>query len=258
MMKLATMVTALALALPVMCSGQAPLDPTRLEIDRAALTRLLAQYEAVAQSTGYSDETRQEGLAKAEIIRERLRSGDFRSGDRIALLIEGEEAGQWDTLTVEPDLTVDVATLGPISLEGVLRSELQAHLTTEVARFIQSPIVRAHALIRISILGVTRPGFYTMAADLPLTEAVMLAGGPAPGSRPGEIRIERGRDVLWSVEDLFIPVADGRTLDQLGLQEGDRVLLPVDPAGAQAQLVPAVLRDALYILVPLFLGVRIR
>ena len=64
-----------------------------------------------------------------------------------------------------------------------------------------------------------------MPADLPLSEAVMLAGGPAPGIDPGQIRVERGQGVLWSVEELLTLVAEGRTLDELGLQAGDRIIL---------------------------------
>jgi len=257
MIKIVTIVTALALALPVMCSGQAPSDPKRLDIDRAELTRLLAQYDAVVQSTAYSDELRQEGRAQADLIRERLSAGDFRPGDQIALVIEGGETVQWDTLSVEAGLVVNVPTLGPIGLQGVLRSELQTHLLTEIARFIQSPIVRAHALVRVSVLGVGRPGFYTIPADLPLSDAVMLAGGPAAGADPGEIRIERGQEVLWSVEDLLVPVADGLTLDELGLQAGDRIVLPQDVPNTQAQVLQQFLQNALFIAIPLLLRVGI-
>ncbi len=191
MSKIVTIVAALAFAVPALCSGQDPLGPTRLEIDRAELTRRLAQYDAVAQSTAYSDVLRQVGRSQADIIRERLAIGDFRSGDQIELLIGGAEAPQWNTLAVEAGPLVNVPTLGPISLQGVLRSELERHLGTEIGRFIRSPRVETHALIRVSMAGVGQPGFYTMRADVPLSEAVMLAGGPGAAD-PGEIRIERG------------------------------------------------------------------
>ena len=80
MTKLVTMVAALTVAVPALCSGQDPLGPTRLEIDRAGLTRLLAQYDAVARSTAYSDVLRQEGRRQAVGVRERLRTGDSRCG----------------------------------------------------------------------------------------------------------------------------------------------------------------------------------
>ncbi len=219
------MVTALLFAGPALCSAQDPIGPTRLESDRAELRRLMAQYDAVALSTAYSEVLRGEGRVRADFIRERLSTGDFRPGDQIALLIEGGGAVQWDTLTVEAGPLIDVPTLGPILLQGVLRSELETHLSTELGRFIQTPRVQARALIRVAFLGVGQPGFYVMPAELPLSEAVMLAGGPGAGVDPGQIRIERGQDVLWSVEELLAPVAEGLTLDDLGLQAGDRIIL---------------------------------
>ena len=39
------------------------------------------------------------------------------------------------------------------------------------------------------------------------------------------MRVERGQEVLWSVEELLAPVAEGRTLDDLGLRAGDRIIL---------------------------------
>ena len=255
MSKLVMIVIALALAVPALCNGQDPLGPTRLEIDRAELTRRLAQYDAVAQSTAYSDVLREVGQSQADIIRERLSKGDFRSGDQVELLIGGEESPQWNTLAVEAGPLLNVPTLGPISLQGVLRSELETHLGTEIGRFIRSPRVEAHALIRVSIEGGGQPGFHTVRADLPLSEVVMLAGGPG-GSVPGRIRIERGEDVIWSVEELLAPLADGRSLDELGLQAGDRIVLP--EAVGSTGVLWRVLRSAAYVALPMFLGIRLR
>ena len=237
--RIVTMITGLAFTVPAFCSGQDTVDPTRLDIDRAELTSLLAQYDAVAMSTAYSDVLRDEVRADAGVIRERLSIGDFRAGDQIGLIIEGGPAVQWDTLTltVEAGPLIDVPNLGPILLEGVLRSELETHLGKEFGRFMQTPRIQAHALIRVSVMGVLQPGFYMMPADLPLSEAVMLAGGPAPDADPGQIRVERGLDVLWSVDELLAPVAAGRTLDDLGLQAGDRIIIRAGSApGASRDL----------------------
>ena len=225
MTRIVTTVAALAFLVPALCSGQDLLRPIRLESDRAELTRLLAQYDAVALSTAYSEVLRNEGRVRGDLIRERLRTGDFRAGDQIALLIEGRGDLQWDTLRVEAGPLIEVPTLGPIPLQGVLRSELETHLDAEIGRFIQTPRVQARSLIRVSFMGVGRPGFYMMPAELPLSEAVMLAGGPAAGVDPGQMRIERGQRVLFSVEELLAPVAAGSTLDELGVQAGDRILL---------------------------------
>ena len=253
--RLVIMTTALAFAVPAMCSGQDAVDPSRLEIDRAELTRLLTQYDAVAMSTAYSDALREEGRAQASTIRERLSVGDFRAGDQIGVIIEGAGAVQSDTLTltVEAGPLIDVPSLGPIPLEGVLRSELETHLGKEFGRFLQSPRVQAHALIRVSVMGVAQPGFYMIPADLPLSEAVMLAGGPGLGADPGQIRVERGADVLWSVEELLAPVAAGGTLDDLGLRAGDRIILREGSAPGAGPDASTVLRSTVLVAIPALL-----
>ena len=223
--RIVTTVAALAFLVPALCSGQDAPGAPRLESERDELIRLLAQYDATALSTAYSDELRSEGRARAALIQERIEAGDFQAGDQIALLLEGAGAVPWDTLTVEAGPLINLPTLGPIYLQGVLRSELEAHLERELSVFIQTPRVQAHALIRLAFMGVGRPGFYMMPAELPLSEAVMLAGGPAGGVDPGQMQVQRGQEVLWSVEELLAPVAAGRTLDDLGLQAGDRIIL---------------------------------
>ena len=260
MTKLAMMVTVLVLADLALCSGQDSLGPTRLEIDRAELTSLLDQYDAMVQSTAYSDVLRNEVRAQADLIRERLRLGDFQAGNEIVLFIEGGGATQSDTLTVESGPLIDVPTLGPILLHGVLRSELETHLATEIGRFIQTPKIQARALIRVSVAGaVGQPGFYALPTDLRLSDVVTLAGGAQAGADPGRIRVERGRDELWSVEELLAPVAQGRTLDEVGLQPGDRIILQEGSAsGVQSEFVQRLIQSAPFILMTVLLGRTIR
>jgi len=258
MTKLVTIVAALAV--PVLCSGQYSLASTRLEIDRAELASLLDQYEAIVRSTAYSDVLRDEVREQADLIRERLSMGDFQPGNQIVLSFEAGGSVQSDTLTVESGPLIDVPTLGPILLHGVLRSELETHLATEIGRFIQAPRIQARALIRVSVAGdVGRPGFYALPTDLRLSDVVTLAGGATGGADPGRIRVERGQDVLWTVEELLVPVADGRTLDDLGLQPGDRVILRGGSASlVQSPFLQRLIQSLPFILVSLLLGRTIR
>ena len=152
------------------------------------------------------------------------------------------------------------STLGPILLHGVLRSELETHLATEIGRFIQTPRIQARALIRVSVAGaVGRPGFYALPTNLRLSDVVTVAGGAQGGADPGQIRVERGTDELWSVEALLAPVAEGRTLDDLGLQPGDRIILRGGSASVvQSPFLQRVVQSAPFILVSVFLGRTIR
>jgi polysaccharide export outer membrane protein len=201
-----------------------------LVMERAELVAALELYEDVAESSAYSGRVRESARRDLERIRDRLANGDFKVGDRVNLRVEGEPDIP-PTLQVEPGPRITIPVIGPISLSGVLRSELQEHLTRELARFIQNPVVQAEGEIRISIQGgVGAPGFYTVPADILVGEALMLAGGPGQ-SNLEEMRIERGSQVLWEGDELQAVIAEGRTLDQLNLQAGDQIMLPVAADG---------------------------
>ena len=232
MNKRLTIATVLVLADPVLCSGQDFLDPSRFEIDRPELSSLLSHYDAIVQSTAYSDVLRDEVRVQVDIIRARLTLGDFQAGDEIVLSM-----GEGDIqLEVESGPMIDVPSLGPILLRGVLRSELETHLTREIGRFIQTPRIQARALIRVSVSGaVGQPGFYALPTNTRLSDVVTLAGGPTGGGDPGQIRVERGTDELWSLEELLAQVAAGRTLDDVGIQPQDRIIV-VPGASSSAAL----------------------
>ena len=103
------------------------------------------------------------------------RAAAFQAGDRILLRVEGDSALS-DTFTVVAGPALRLPIFGEISLAGVSRSDLEAHLTRELGRYIKNPVVQARALIRVSVLGeVTRPGFYAVPVDLVLPDALMLA-----------------------------------------------------------------------------------
>ena len=114
----------------------------------------------------------------------------------------------------------------------MLRSEVEEHITEALGRYIRDPEVRARALMRMSVQGaVGRPGFYVVPADMLLSEAIMIAGGPAQDSNLDRIRIERGSVVLWEDEEAREALRQGLTLDQLNLQAGDQVVVPTARSG---------------------------
>ena len=132
-----------------------------------------------------------------------------------------------DTFTVRSGRRLVIPVLGEIALHGVLRSELEPHLAGELARYVRDPDVDAHSLIRLGVLGaVANPGFYTIPADALVTDAIMRAGGPANSAELASLRIERHEEEIWAGEPLQRAVDDGRTLDQMNLRAGDRIVLP--------------------------------
>src|SRR6266702_392779 len=154
------------------------------------------------------------------------RTTPFQVGDRILLHVEGDSALS-DTFTVVAGPALRLPEIGEISLAGVPRAGLEAHLTRELGRFIKDPVVQAHALIRVSVFGeVTRPGYYAVPIDLVLADALMVAGGATKDARVERLSIQRGNSSLWSGDPLQTAIARGATLDELGIRAGDRIQVP--------------------------------
>jgi len=164
--------------------------------------------------------------AEAALIRSRLEGGDFQAGDRIMVWIEGEPQLS-DTFTVAAGTMLELPQVGALPLQGVLRSELKDRLQGHLARYLRAPVVEARPLIRLLVEGdVARPGFYAVAPQQPLADVITQAGGLTPRAKATAIRIERGREKIWSGEPLQEALGRGYSLDQLSLRAGDRVLVP--------------------------------
>src|SRR5438105_6796996 len=154
------------------------------------------------------------------------RTTPFQIGDRILLHVEGDSTLS-DTFTVVAGPALKLPNIGDISLAGVPRADIEAHLTRELGRFMKDPVVQARALIRVSVVGeVLRPGYYAVPIDLVLADALMVAGGGTKDARVEELRIMRGDSPLWSGNKLQTEIAQGATLDQLGIRAGDRIQVP--------------------------------
>ena len=152
--------------------------------------------------------------------------GDVQVGDRILLQVEGDDS-LTDTFTVEAGPALKLRAIGTVSLAGVRRADLESYLARELAKYLRSPVVHAHVLVRMAILGeVEHPGFYAVPADLVLGDALMRAGGPTRDARVERLRVERDRAVIWEGERLRRAIAEGKTLDQMGLKAGDQVVVP--------------------------------
>jgi len=122
--------------------------------------------------------------AQAALVRQRLKDGDFQVGDRIAIVVRGDSTLS-DTATVRAGRVIQLKNLPPIPLAGVLRSELQEYLTKQLSQYLKNPTVQVTPLVQIAVVGnVGHPGFFWVPADLTLTDAIMLAGGPTYLVRP--------------------------------------------------------------------------
>ena len=179
-----------------------------------------------ADLTGMADRLSrgsEEDRARASGLRARLREGDFQPGDRIRLVLDGAVT-QDDTLPVGAGSKIRLKDIGEISLAGILRSELQAHMTKELGRYIRDVRVQATPLVRLSVLGpVGKPGFYYMPSDIPITEAIMRAGGPGGTADLKKTVVRRNSKELYDSRNTRRALNEGLTLDQLSLRDGDSI-----------------------------------
>lgn len=223
---LVTTLLAAVVAVPLPAQEYGNWDAGRPQMTRQELTDLLTRLEEMSNSSAVSGTIRSKAREEARMVQDRLTNGDIRVGDQIFLQVEGEDA-LTNTFTVRPGTILTLPGVGDVSLQGVLRSELESRMQTELAKYLRRPVVRAESLIRVTITGaVTRPGFYGVRPERLLSDAVMEAGGPVPGADLNSIYIERAGQRIWDGEYLQRAIADGRTLDQLSLQAGDQIYVP--------------------------------
>ena len=199
--------------------------------DRPLATR--EQLESALRGAGASE--------AAARIKQRLEMGDFHRGDRIVLLVQGEEA-LTDTFVVSmgsggAELLLPPPTVGTMPLKGVLRSELQEKLADYVGRFRTNAVVRAQPLIRLSIQGeVAKPGIYSVPADARLADALMAAGGTTQYAKPNKALIERNGEKIWEGSSFETD------LDALALRDGDQIVIDSNrPRGSDNLRIAALL-----------------
>ena len=207
-------ILALAAALVLV----APLWAQATATDQGLLNRpQLEQQLALAERDNRSLE--------AAAIRQRLRDGDFQVGDRIVVTVQGETF-LTDTFTVRTGRTISFPNLPDISLQGVLRRELNDHLKREIGKYVRDPSVKATSLIRIAVMGeVARPGYYSVPSDYLASDAIMAAGGPTPLAELKKSTLRRGNSILLDRAGMQQAIAAGATLDKLDVRPGDELVV---------------------------------
>lgn len=220
----ATWIAFLFAAAPATAQSNNPQPSRNAQASREELMILAADAERQAASGG-NEEARQQKLLEATELRERLRDGDFQVGDRIVLSVHGDSA-LTDTFVVRAGRTLSLPNVSEVSLAGVLRSELQAFLSKEIARYVREPVVQTSSLIRLAVLGeVIRPGFYAVGSDVLVTDVIMLAGGPNSAADLRKVSVRRGAREVWTSDRIHAAMTQGTTLDQLNLRAGDELVI---------------------------------
>jgi len=192
---------------------------------RSALETRAARAESVAALDSETSTVRAERRAEASALRARLRDGDFHVGDRITVNVAGEPTLS-NTYTVRSGNVLEIPSIGEVALHGVLRDELHDVLLREIARYIKQPEIQVTTLVNVGILGaIGRPGFYGVAPDAALTDVLMTAGGPTGNTDLARSRIMRGASEFANAAMVRRLLEENATIDQLGLQSGDQIIV---------------------------------
>ena len=223
----------------------------RLLASRAELEQRLTQLRQMAGST-----------AEISYVEGRLQAGDFRAGDRLVIQVEeplpvtpgggggaapkSPEQQLTDTFTVNGAQELTLPLLGLVPLRGVLRSELETYLTTQIATRIRNPEVHARALISVAVSGgVQKPGFYAVPPDALVTAVITAAGGGSKEGKVTNVRIVHDGNTVWKGKALQRAIAEGRTLDDLQVQPGDEIAV-----GQRSSVVEGLRLAALILSIP--------
>jgi Periplasmic protein involved in polysaccharide export len=190
----------------------------------ALTTRAELTAAEISASQSRTGDPRKNALLAAA-IRQRLRDGDFQVGDRVVVTVVANDT-RTDTLVVRTGRLIELPGKLTVPLTGVLRSELQERVTTEVLKYVKAEQVIATPLLRVGILGeVVRPGYFAFASDVLITDAIMSAGGPSATADLERSVVRRGTEEYRSAKDTRQAIASGLTLDQFGLRAGDELIV---------------------------------
>jgi len=176
--------------------------------------------------TDAAAQAEQSGKAlEAAAIRQRLRDGDFQVGDRIVLTFVSDTR-HTDTLVVRAGRIIDLPGASEMPVTGLLRSEIKGRVTGEVLNYVKAQEVDVIPLTRIAVLGeVVHPGYFAFRSDVPITDAIMLAGGLTSTAAIERTVVKRQNRRYRSAPETRRAVASGLTLDQFGLTGGDELVV---------------------------------
>lgn len=212
----------------------------KLTVSRDTLQALLTALDSTAVSPDSSAAVKARAKVLAGQIRTRLDRGDFNPGDRIELQVDSE-AQLNDTFPVGPNRELVLPVVGVISLHGVLRAELQGAMRRELSRMLRDPIVRATALIRVSVVGeVVKPGFYLVPPTAVVSDALTAASGPTQNARMDKMYVERAGRRFIEGQPFQQMIAEGRTLDDANIRPGDKIVVPAANSGSMFETVRTI------------------
>jgi protein involved in polysaccharide export with SLBB domain len=218
---------ALALAAGLLLAPAAlPAQDVAASTDRALMTREELQTLLARAERAGGDQQRAEVAA----LRGRLREGDFRVGDKISLRTESSLNLPQNlaevlnaTHTLREGKSLRLPNIPELSLDGVLRSELDSVVNAHLARTLRSVRVDAEPTLQVLVSGpVGKPGYLPVEPDMLVTDVIMAAG-PAGNADLRRSVVKRDGKEIVSRDSLQAAIRSGATLDRIDFRSGDEL-----------------------------------
>ena len=150
-------------------------------------------------------------------------------GDEVKILLWGRVNANY-SLVVDRNGNITIPQVGPIPVAGLTFEQMSKHLIKQAEQFVGANIdVTMGALksMQIFVLGdVKRPGAYTIGSFATITDALLIAGGPAGIGTMRNIQLRR-KDKVITTFDLYDLLLKGDKSKDTILQPGDVVFVPV-------------------------------
>lgn len=143
-----------------------------------------------------------------------------RGGDILRLRIwrEPDMSGDYQ---VNADGQAILPRLGQLDVAAIPADSLQSVLTERYRVYLNNPSIEILLLRRISITGAVRnPGVYPVDPTLSVSDAVALAGGPAPDGKRDRVEVRRGGQRILADLHTDVLLADSP------VQSGDQIYVP--------------------------------
>ncbi|TVR66970.1 MAG: hypothetical protein EA422_00830 [Gemmatimonadales bacterium] len=176
-------------------------------------------------------------------------------GDELILVLTGDVEQAYE-LTVSREGWVVIPDVGQITVQGrtmegvrdVLFQRLSARFSglrrgPDATTFFDVSLGRLRTNEVFVIGDVERPAAYTVGGLATALTALYQAGGPSRSGSFREIRVNRGGEVVATI-DLYRYLLEGRAHEDLRLEHGDIVFVP--PARHRVELSGAVVRPGIY------------
>ena len=141
---------------------------------------------------------------------------------QVTIWQEPELSGEY---SIDSDGYVILSLIGRMQVSRFTKDSLKSYLTAEYSNYLRNPIIMIEPLIRIGILGqVKHPGLFKVSPHTPLWDVVDLAGGPSIKANMKKFQIMRDGEIVDS--DLLVGFEQGSSLQNIGIESGDLVLVP--------------------------------